>query len=169
MTSLVQKTEPIALLSRYETIRDLVFSQYSTIYLPTLRTDALCHTAMVDAYITLLAKKRQLPLELAKIAAILHDGGRYLKNTSKGHAKIGALWAKEILENTELFTSEEIRMIVQAIAKHSNKAWVDDLLDEALKDADVLAFWSLNPSEESSAIRQKRLEACFKELQLPIY
>lgn len=156
-------------LSRYETIRDLVLEQYATIYLPTLRTNSLVHTAMVDSYITLLAKKRQLPLELAKIAALLHDTGRYLKNTSKGHAKVGALWAKEALENTELFSLEEIKMIVQAIAKHSNKAWIDDPFDEVLKDADTLAFWALNPSEKSSAIRQKRLEACFKELNLPLY
>ncbi len=156
-------------LRRYEIIRDQIFDQYANIYLLPLKVDALVHTSMVDSYITLLAQKRGLPLEQAKVAAILHDYARYQDNKGKGHAQIGAQRAKLLLEENGEFTQEEIQAIVQAISNHSKKEWVHDPLDEALKDADTLAYWALHPSEIPSSLRQKRLENCFKELNISIF
>ncbi len=156
-------------LIRYETIRDQVFDQYAAIQWLPLRVDALAHTSTVDSYITLLAKKRGLPLERAKIAAILHDYARYHDNISKGHAIAGAKKAKALLEESGLFSSEEIQAMVYAIGNHSKKELIHDPLDEALKDADTLAHWAMHPKEVPSLIRQKRLEHCFKELGLPLF
>lgn len=155
--------------TRYENIRDQVLEQYATIAWLPLRVDALAHTSMVDSYITLLAQKRGLPLELAKIAAILHDYARYHDNIGKGHAIAGAKKAKGLLEEMGLFSSEEIWTIVNAIGNHSKKELVHDPLDEALKDADALAYWAMHTQEIPSFIRQHRLENCFKELGLPIF
>lgn len=155
--------------TRYEIIRDQVFEQYATIAWLPLRMDALAHTSMVDSYITLLAQKRGLPLELAKITAVLHDYARYHDNIGKGHALAGAKKAKELLEELGLFSSEEIWAIVNAIQNHSKKELVHDPLDEALKDADTLAYGAMHTTEVPSFIRQNRLENCFKELSLPIF
>lgn len=153
-------------LSRYEIIRDQVFEQYANIYSLPLKTDALAHTSMVDSYITLLAQKRELPLDLAKVAAILHDYARYHDNISSLHAVVGAKKAKDLLLETGLFSQEEIYTIITAIGNHSRKELIHHPLDEALKDADTLAHWAMHPQEKPSAVRLKRLASCFEELGL---
>ncbi|MBF0579303.1 HD domain-containing protein [Erysipelotrichaceae bacterium RD49] len=149
---------------RYEKIHDLIVEEFQTIYNQTLRTYAVEHTSMVDAYITLIASSRGLDVELAKVCAVLHDYFKFTRNMPLEHALRGARIARTVLTDSKLFTPEEINLVVHAIEEHSNKDQQSELLDEALKDADVLASWCENPAKPLSPARQIRLDHLKAEL-----
>ncbi|MEY8309174.1 HD domain-containing protein [Erysipelotrichaceae bacterium 51-3] len=149
---------------RYEKIHDLVMKEFGNIYNKNLYTYAVAHTSMVDAYITLIARSRGLDVELAKVCAVLHDYFKFTRNMAYEHALRGASAAKKMLDESGLFTRTETETITHAIAEHSNKERTGEMMDEALKDADVLASWAENPAKSLSATREARLELLKEEL-----
>lgn len=151
---------------RYEAVAQFIFDEYSKIHYAPLRRQALRHTDLVDGWVTLLAKRRNLDLELLKICALLHDVARYSLNSMLNHAYRGSKLANEILLNLQQFDEDEIEQICQAIRHHSDKVRIDTPFDEALKDADLLAQWSVDPSAQFDEIREKRFEQLKAELNL---
>lgn len=152
---------------RYPLVRDEVYAAFAQIYNPVLRAFALSHTSMVDAYMSILCKKRNLDPEPGKIAAVLHDIGKFLENQpSRSHARSGADAARKLLAGLDRFTPEEIEEIASAIEVHSNKLNVDSPLAEALKDADCLAGWSSNPGGVIPPERVVRLQNVMQELSI---
>lgn len=151
--------------ARYIRLANEIYLRYSSIAHPYLRTHALGHTSMVDSFVTLLCLKRGVDVELGKIAALLHDIGKFELNApSKSHAHAGAKRARIILEEDGSFTEDEIDAIVHAIDSHSNKTIVDTPLCEALKDADVLASWCAAPQIPPADDRVERLRVSLEEL-----
>lgn len=151
---------------RYEKIAQSVFEEYSQIYYAPLRIQAIRHTTLVDGWITLLAGQRHLDLELAKISAILHDIAKYSENCTRNHARIGSQLAQNRMLEMDEFSPVEIEQARVAILHHSDKDHIDAPLDEALKDADILASWSVDPSQPLDPVREKRLIRLKKELNL---
>lgn len=86
----------------------------------------------------ILAQKRNLDIEIAELACLLHDVYVIVEGKYEEHSKRGAEIARRMLEESGDFTSEEISIITEAIAHHSekqihtNKPYV-----ELVKDADV--------------------------------
>lgn len=143
-------------------LTEKIFKQYAKIYNDTLREFALDHSARVDAFMELLCVKRHLPRDLGKAAAVLHDAAKFLDNHPKEHAKLGAIKARTILEETKDYSADEIDLICEAIANHSNKTIHQDPFSEALKDADAL--WSASPSDDLSKKWTDRIQSALIEL-----
>ncbi|MCI8270853.1 MAG: HD domain-containing protein [Erysipelotrichaceae bacterium] len=117
---------------------------------------AYIHSYGVSQMAALLAKKRNLNIELACIAAMLHDISQYETGRLIDHAKESAKRAEEILKASDEFTEEEINIIVSAIAFHSDKQVKHGDYEELLKDSDVLAhyFYNVNvPINEQDKVR----------------
>ena len=85
-----------------------------------------------------MAVERGCDPELAAIAAAIHDIGRIVTGKQAGHAPAGEQPARWLLEKLKLFTEEEIRTISLAVAHHSDKSVVGPLIEEIVKDADVV-------------------------------
>lgn len=150
-------------MNKYETVKDYVYSQYAKINLESLRIEAISHTSQVDLCITQLAMARDIDIETAKICALLHDFAQFTKNCSHAeHARIGSIVASKYLEETGLFTQEEMDHIAYAIGQHSHKkAYNDPPLCECLKDADLMARFFVDPKMELSGTKKQRLlDAC---------
>lgn len=152
---------------RVQAVRDRLYESYGNIYCLPLRIQAIDHTSKVEACARLLAARREVPADLAVCAALLHDMARYLANVSKHHAQKGACMAEKLLRNTALFSEDEMKSIVHAIACHSDKSRTDDPLSEVLKDADTLAFWAASPHVSVGSSRSSRLKKIAEELTLP--
>jgi len=106
------------------------------------------HIYGVAGFCSLLALKRGLDTELAISCGMLHDIYQITHDTIENHAVNGASVAKEILDATGLYKSEEINIITNAITTHSKKRAVhDDPYTELLKDADVLSHCLYDPDE----------------------
>lgn len=146
-------------MRRYEIIKDYVYGKYLKIYNSVIKQNAIVHTAMVDSNAALLAYVRKQDIELAKIAALLHDYAQFVDNCPhKEHARLSAQFAQLYLQETELFSEAEINDISEAIRLHSNKDRIDSPLCEIIKDADVMARFLEDPSRTMSPAKEQRLQ-----------
>ncbi|MGV8120382.1 MAG: HD domain-containing protein [Candidatus Xenobiia bacterium LiM19] len=114
----------------------------------------------------ILARKRRAVEEEAAVTGILHDIGRILTGKQAEHACNGYEPACEILRETGLFTPPEIERIAEAVRNHSDKERTGSLLEEIIKDADILDcyLFGLPIAKES---HRARLEKTLDELSLP--
>ena len=103
------------------------------------------HLYSVSQACAMLAMKRQQNVELAAIAGLLHDIYAYKTGTRADHAHQGAVLAKEIMQDTGMFSEEEMETVAGAIYHHSDKDTVDSPFDEVLKDADALQHFLIMP------------------------
>ena len=114
----------------------------------------------------ILAMKRNENVELAVIAGLLHDIYKYKMLDSTDHAHKGALLAKDLLSSIGSFSSDEIDKISQAIYNHSDKANIDTIFDEILKDADVLQHCLYHPFAPVAEHEKDRFRMLKEELGL---
>ena len=122
------------------------------------------HLYSVSQTCALLAMKRRQNVELAAISGLLHDIHAYQTGNRKDHAHQGALAAKKILQELNLFSEEEIDMVSQAIWHHSDKDVVDSPFDEVLKDADALQHFLIMPLADPAPHEAARVNKLKEEL-----
>lgn len=86
----------------------------------------------------ILAQKRGLDVELAEIAAALHDIRVIETGKYKDHASLGAVAAGKILDEEGGFSEKEKKTILDAVRHHSEKDVESaDPYVELIKDADA--------------------------------
>lgn len=122
------------------------------------RRCAYVHLYGVAQTCAMIAQKRKENAELAIIAGMLHDFYAYKTSKRWDHAHKGAAMAKEVLEELEVFTREEIETICGAIYKHSDKAEKHAPFVEVLIDADVFQHCLYDPLVPVSEHERKRFE-----------
>ena len=98
----------------------------------------ISHMYGVARFCTLLAMKRNMNVELATTCGMLHDIYWMTGGSSDNHAAKGAEQAKILLNEMNLYSDDEIKIITTAISNHSDKCSVHNPYDELLKDADVM-------------------------------
>ena len=125
-------------MGRLKELRKYVDKELSNISDSDKRTSAIVHLYGVSLAVTLIARKRQLDWELLSMAAMLHDLHAYKTGSYEDHAHKGAELAREILNELKLTDETETEIICSAIYHHDDKLVVDNPMDEALKDADVI-------------------------------
>ena len=76
--------------------------------------------------------------EIAACAAAVHDFGRILTGRQKGHAEAGYEPVRVFLKESGLFTEEETEIIARAVTNHSSKTETGTVVEEIVKDADVV-------------------------------
>ena len=93
----------------------------------------------------IIAMRRGMDMELASIAAALHDIAVIVTKKTKGHAEIAEKYVRDSIDrfnngswkSIPQITDEETNMIVNAIIKHSDKeTYSNDSFVELLKDID---------------------------------
>lgn len=133
-------------MDRLEYIRGIVDKEIASLQSEDDRKFAYVHTYGVAQAAAMLAIVRKVDVELACIAAMLHDISIYALNCAHSkHALKSSVYAKTILEESKLFKEEEITILTNVIAVHSDKMKRDDgKVSELLKDADVLQHYLYN-------------------------
>ena len=111
----------------------------------------------------LLAEKRGADPEMAAIACALHDYGRIVTGRQANHAANGYLPLRDFLERTGGFSTEEIEVLALAAKHHSSKNEIGTVIEEIVKDADVLDCHQYGQTLERPEQRQ-RLAAVLAEL-----
>jgi len=108
--------------------------------------DFFVHLYGVSNFCVLLALRRGLDTELAATCGMLHDIYQITDGLIEGHAIEGAEKAKHLLENMNIYSDDEIKIITTAISRHSKKRKKHEgAYDELLKDADVLSHCLYDP------------------------
>ena len=147
-------------MSRLKELRKYVDAQLNEMEDVDKRISAVAHLYGVSLAATMIAKKRGLDPEIASMAAMLHDLHAYKTGSYDDHAHKGAELAKEILTELELTDEAQTEMICSAIYHHDDKLVTDSLMDEVLKDADVIHHCM---NDLSKAIKEKE-QARFDKL-----
>ncbi len=150
-------------MSRLKELRKYVDAELNKMEDADKRTSAINHLYGVSLAATMLAKKRGLDPELAAMAAMLHDLHAYKTGSYDDHAHKGAELAREILEDLDLTDAAETDTICSAIYHHDDKLTVDGLMDEVLKDADVIHHCMNDMSKPIKEKEQARFDKLSKE------
>ena len=90
----------------------------------------------------MMALDRGLDPEFCACACAVHDFGRIITGSQKNHSSAGALPVQDFLRKTNLFSQDEIRLIALAVLNHSKKGEVGSPLEELVKDADLVDYYS---------------------------
>jgi len=120
----------------------------------------LMHSSTCKAFMHVLAEKRGVDVELARVAGALHD--YYVIKTGKysNHAQLGAPLVREILVSHGRFSDAEIRLVSDMVANHSDKhIYSNSPHVELVKDADVFDC-SLYHGTEFYYLTRKPLPVC---------
>ena len=127
------------------------------------RAKAIAHLHGVSLAAVMIAKKRGLDPELAAMTGLLHDIYAYDSGSYDDHARLGAEYARRILEDMGTITPEETEIIYDAIHNHDSKASVDAPMDEVLKDADVIDHSLNDPTKEVKEHEKERYKKLCEE------
>lgn len=132
------------------------------------RRDAYVHLHGVSEIARMIAYRRGLDSELLSIAGLLHDLFAYVKDQEDDHARYGCEYAKKLLKSSKLYKKSEIDTICTGILYHSAKGIKHSKFDEALKDADVLQHYMMEPWKAITKPKTKRLKKMKREFGLHI-
>ena len=151
-------------MSRLKELRNYINEQIDQMEDKDERTSAIVHLYGVSLAATILAKKRGLDPELASMAGMLHDLYAYKSGSYEDHAHKGAELARNIIDELKLTDKTETDIICSAIYHHDDKLVTDGLMDELLKDADVISHCLNDPSKKIKEKEQARFDALTREL-----
>ena len=150
-------------MSRLKVLRAYVDQELDKMENVDKRNSAFVHLYGVSLAATMIAKKRGLDVEIASMAAMLHDLHAYQTGSYQDHAHKGADLARKILNELNLTSEEETNLICSAIYHHDDKLVVDEPMDEVLKDADVIHHCMNDLSKPIKEKEQKRFDDLCKE------
>jgi len=160
-------------LDRLFLIRDIVDDYIERILvdknknLVAIKKNEYTHSYGVASLAQLLAEVRGLDIEIAGIIGHLHDIGRVMYNLlDKTHAKVGSKEAERILNNAEVFSIYEIKLICNAIEQHSNKTIIGGEYEELIKDADIMERYLCNRRRFANEDEGHRIPKVKAELKL---
>jgi len=132
-------------LNRLFLIRDIVDDYIDKIIVDksknvvAIKKNEYTHSYGTASLAQLLAEVRGLDIEMAGVIGHLHDIGRIMYNIlDETHAKVSAKEAEGILNNVDVFSVDEIKLICNAIEQHSNKTIIGGEYEELIKDADIM-------------------------------
>lgn len=149
-------------VNRVEVISQVVCEMLQNIENPVEKQAGYIHLFGVSQLAALLAEKRNLSVEIAQIAGLLHDYYAYMTGDREKHAQKGADMILPLLAKTGLFSVCEVANIAKAVQGHSDKEKTDGTpYEELLKDADVLQHILYNasqPVDEKYAERYAKLK-----------
>lgn len=166
-------------LNRSEKIQKLVIDRLLNSKIPDSRREnsiawELKHSSSTIQLAKILAEKRGLDPEFAGIIAALHDISAIETGSYEKHATKGAEMARKILNESGDFKEEEIKLISEAIANHSDKhIYSANKYVELAKDADMLDCFLYDPDiyhekpDEAKKEYFNRIIKIRKELGLP--
>ena len=125
-------------MTRFEEIKKIADSFYNGIEDDENRKLCFAHSQEVADCAQEIAIIEDYNPELVQVAGYLHDCAQYLEH-GHHHAFRSSVMARDMLVDSQLFSTEEINRIMNSIARHSDKDRVDGPCDEILKNADCLA------------------------------
>lgn len=130
------------------------------------RRCAYVHLYGTSQACAMIAQKRKENVELAIVAGMLHDISSFKTMDHQDHAHKGAVMARELLDELNIFNHIETDMICDAIYNHSDKGETHTPLTEILIDADVLQHYLYNPFFAVADSEKKRFENLKMEFDL---
>lgn len=155
-------------IKRVELVRALVLETLHTIEKTSKKEGALVNLLEVSSFASLLAVRREQNSEIAAIAGLLHDFYFYKTGIKDFPGPNSADSVRPILRSTQIFTDEELSVILRSIFYQNDKHRVHGPYEEIIKDAILIQRYVQNPGDHFSKVEINRLQKGFVELGIPI-
>ena len=150
-------------MSRIKELQKKVYGILEKIEDNDKRAKAAAHLHGVSLAAVMIAGKRGQNTEIAAMAGLLHDLYAYDSGSYEDHARLGAEYARKLLDEMAITADEETEVICTAIMNHDSKAEIHAPMDEVLKDADVIDHSLTDPSKAVKEHEQERFEKLCRE------
>lgn len=124
----------------------------------------LVHLYGVSNFASKLAMKRVKDSEITAIAGLLHGFYFYKTGIENFPGPNSADAVRPILRSAEIFTTEELSIILKSIFYQEDTHLVHGPYEEIIKDAILFQMYFQNPGRSLSKIEISRLENVFTEL-----
>ncbi|MEC0129146.1 CHAP domain-containing protein [Paenibacillus pabuli] len=155
-------------LKRVELVRALVLETLHTTENTSKKEEALVNLFGVSSFAILLAIRREQNSEIAAIAGLLHGFYYYKTGIKYFPGPNSADTVRPILRSTQIFTDEELSVILRSIFYQKDKHRVHGPYEEIIKDAILIERYVQNPGDHFSKVEIYRLQKGFVELGIPI-
>lgn len=142
-------------MNRFEVLKDIFFQTIEDKCYGMYKEKAFFHSLQVCTLCQVYAQKLNLNIELASIIGLFHDFSFYINHSSFQHGQRSSEMLKKYLID---FTDEEIQMITNAIAHHSEKELTHDMYSELIKNMDLLAKYYEDPQTVFKDYEQNRIQ-----------
>lgn len=152
---------------RLESVCVLVQEMIISIGCEQLRQGAYIHLYGVSSFASMLAMKRGRNQELAAIIGLLHNY-YFFKTGVKGFpGPNSADTVRPLLREMNMFTNEELTLILNAIFYQEDRNKVQGPYEEILKDAQALHSYFQNIRYDLTLQDNTRLRNVLRELTIP--
>lgn len=151
-------------LKRVELVRTLVLETLHTTDNTSKKEEALVNLFGVSSFASLLAIRKEQSSEIAAIAGLPHDFYFYKTGLKYFPGPNSADSVRPILRSTQMFTDEELSVILRSIFYQKDNHRVHGPYEEIIKDAILIQMYVQHPEELFSDIEINRLQKGFVEL-----
>jgi hypothetical protein len=159
--------EPYKPDKRVEHVRHLVHGMHFETEDTFEKQEAWVNLCGVSSFASMLAMRRGHDSEIAAIAGLLHGFYYYRTGIEAFPGPNSADAVRPILRNTEIFTDEELSVILRSIFYQEDRHRIHGPYEEMIKDAILLQTHFRNTSSHSSKADIHRLQHIFIELGIP--
>lgn len=152
---------------RLDRVRSLFYKNLFTVESSLERQEAWIQLSGVSSFASMLGMRRGQDPEIAAIAGLLHNY-YYVKTgiqSFPGHNSADAV--RPILRSSELFTEEEMTIILRSVFYQDDRQRSHGPYEEIMKDAILLQMYFHNTDNLVSTTDIHRLQNVFKELGMP--
>jgi uncharacterized protein len=165
---------------RLNMIHEILFERFHTLSKENREVPlvwSIMHMHTTTQLAKILAIKRNLDPELAGLVSVFHDVYTLLTGRYKDHGvkaeeyirEIVGVYNKECRQVTGTISEENVSVIVEAVADHSDKQNVsENPYTELLRDADSLDAYLNGMKPWEGTGREQRVRAVIKELGLKV-
>ncbi|QOS82686.1 CHAP domain-containing protein [Paenibacillus sp. JNUCC31] len=133
----------------------------------TKKVEALVNLFGVSSFASLLAIRREQSSEIAAIAGLLHNFYFYKTGLKYFPGPNSADTVRPILHSTQIFTDEELSLILRSIFYQDDVHQVHGPYEEIIKDAILIQMYVLHPGDHFNKDEINRLQKGFVELGIP--
>jgi len=152
---------------RLNTVRGLVHEMLMDTENFSKKQEAWVHLFGVSNFASMLAMRRGQDSEIIAIAGLLHRFYFYKTGIKDFPGPNSADAVRPILRSTQIFTDEEMSIILRSIFYQEDKHRVHGPYEEIIKDAILMQMYFQNSGNKLSKIEVSRLQNIFVELGIP--
>ena len=149
---------------RLESVRGFIQEMLLATENPSKKHEAWVHLFGVSNFASMLAMRRGQDSEVAAIAGLLHRFYFYKTGIKDFYGPNSADTVRPILRSTQIFTDEEMSVILQSIFYQEARHLVHGAFEEIIKDAILLQIYFQNTGNNLSKTDIHRLQNVFVEL-----
>lgn len=163
----MDKMEYGAKTTRFEYVREFINEMLQGLDSSAEKQEACIYLYGVSTFSSMLAMRRVQNSDLAAIAGLLHYYYFYKTGIREFPGPNSAEAVRPFLRDTNIFTNDELIIILRAIFYQEDRSQVHGPYEEIVKDAVELHMYFQNVGNTCQPLKTQRIRKLLEELAIP--